>query len=194
MTKIRMQKRYVLLWAAPCVALLLSLAAPNARAQVLYGSIVGDVKDPTGAAVPRAAVTITSKETNQSRQAATDPSGTYSFPDVQSGTYTVKVVHEGFKAFERADVPVTLNNVTRVDVSLEVGAVTQTVEVKSEAPALAFAWAAPAIQTPIESIRPVRSKGRSRGSICNKTSKGRLTSRWYSREVQTINPNAGAGT
>ncbi|PYV03257.1 MAG: hypothetical protein DMG26_09775 [Acidobacteria bacterium] len=137
MTKICVQRRYVLLWAAPCAALLLSLAAPpNVQAQVLYGSIVGDVKDPTGAAVPRAAVTITSKETNQSRQAATDPSGTYSFPDVQSGTYTVKVVHEGFKAFERADVPVTLNNVTRVDVSLEVGAVTQTVEVKSEVRAL----------------------------------------------------------
>src|SRR5438094_5321050 len=137
MTKICVQRRYVLLWAAPCAALLLSLAAPpNVQAQVLYGSIVGDVKDPTAAAVPRAAVTITSKETNQSRQAPTEPSGTYRFPDVQSGTDTVKVVHEGFKAFERADVPVTLNNVTRVDVSLEVGAVTQTVEVKSEVRAL----------------------------------------------------------
>src|SRR5947208_15301939 len=123
MTKICVQRRYVLPWAAPCAVLLLSLTAPrNARSQVLYGSIVGDVKDPTGAAVPRAAVTITSKETNQSRQAASDQSGAYSFPDIQSGTYTVKVVHEGFKAFERAEVPVTLNNVTRVDVSLEVGA------------------------------------------------------------------------
>ena len=68
MTKIRMQKRYVLLWAAPCVALLLSLAAPrNARSQVLYGSIVGDVKDPTGAAVPRAAVTVCARGPTRGR-------------------------------------------------------------------------------------------------------------------------------
>jgi hypothetical protein len=124
-------------WSLLCLAFVLALLMPQrAEAQVLYGSIVGNVKDASGAAVPQAAVTITRKETNQSREGTTDATGDYTFLDVQSGVYTVKVSKTGFKTYERTTVTVTLNTTTRLDAALEVGSVTQTVTVTAEAAAL----------------------------------------------------------
>ncbi|MGI8785395.1 MAG: TonB-dependent receptor domain-containing protein [Acidobacteriota bacterium] len=112
-------------------ALALSFTPP-VSAQVLYGSIVGNVTDATGAVVPGADVTITHKETNQTRQTLTNEAGTYSFPTVASGTYTVKVALPGFKESIRTDVPVAVNNVARVDLTLQVGEVTESLTVSSE--------------------------------------------------------------
>jgi hypothetical protein len=103
---------------------------------VLYGSIVGDVRDPTGAAVPGAAVIITHTETNVSREATTDQVGSYRFLDIQTGTYNVKITKAGFKTYEKTGTQVSLNAVTRVDVTMEVGAVTQMVTVTAEAAVL----------------------------------------------------------
>src|SRR5205809_1908271 len=105
-------------------------------AQVLYGSFVGTVTDETGAAVPGAAVTITHTETGASRDATTDAKGAYNFPTVQSGTYTVTVQLVGFRTFTRSDVPVTLNNVTRVDAALQIGQLSETVMVTGMSPLL----------------------------------------------------------
>src|SRR5437667_6016811 len=105
-------------------------------AQVLYGSFVGTVTDATGAAIPGAAVTITHTETGTSRDATTDASGAYNFPTVQSGTYTVTVQLVGFRTFTRSGVPVTLNNVTRVDASLQIGQLSETVMVTGMSPLL----------------------------------------------------------
>jgi len=128
------------LWQWGALALLLvasTLAAPaRLEAQVLYGSIVGNVKDASGAAVPQAVVTITNKETNQSREGTTDSTGDYTFLDVQTGTYAIKVSKTGFKTYERTTVTVTLNTTTRLDATLEVGSVTESVTVTAEAAAL----------------------------------------------------------
>ena len=63
-----------------------SLLAPRiAQAQVLYGSIVGHVKDSSEASVPDVTVTIRNTETNQSRVAKTNEAGDYSFPTIASG-------------------------------------------------------------------------------------------------------------
>ncbi|MBI3695007.1 MAG: carboxypeptidase regulatory-like domain-containing protein [Acidobacteria bacterium] len=116
-----------------CLALAVMLgAAPGLRAQILYGSLTGNVKDASEAAVSNATVTITSVETNQSRQTVTNEVGGYSFPTVQAGTYTLRVTKEGFSAFSESNVVVTINTVTRVDVALRVGAVTETVTVTGE--------------------------------------------------------------
>ncbi len=112
------------------------LAAPRARAQVLYGSIVGNVVDASQAAVAGATVTITSQETNLARQTMTNDTGAYSFPNVPAGTYTLKVTKEGFTAFTQPQVVVTINSVSRVDAHLNVGAVTESVTVSAEAAAL----------------------------------------------------------
>src|SRR5919201_573693 len=94
------------IFALGCLSLLVLglVAGPTVQAQVLYGSIVGHVKDPSGAAVPGATVTITHKETNQSREGITDEIGNYNFPTLQTGTYTIKVALPGYKEFQQTEV------------------------------------------------------------------------------------------
>ncbi len=106
------------------------------QAQVLYGSLVGTVIDPSGAAVPEARVSIRENQKGFSRQTRTDAAGVYNLPTVPTGTYTVEVRKEGFKLYGKSDIPVTLNTLSRVDVTLEVGAMTQSVEVTAAAPLL----------------------------------------------------------
>src|SRR2546428_13623343 len=68
-----LKKGAVLLGSSVCIALVLALVAPEkAQAQVLYGSLVGNVKDPSGAAVPKATITTTNQGTNQTREVTTD--------------------------------------------------------------------------------------------------------------------------
>ncbi len=118
------------------LAFVCALAAPRAAAgQVLYGSVVGSVHDPSGAAIPGATVTITHLETKAAREGISDETGAYRFPALQTGTYTVTVTLSGFKTFSR-DVPVTINSITRVDATLEVGALSETVLVEAASPVL----------------------------------------------------------
>ena len=117
----------VVLMATPAL-----LVTERASAQVLYGSIVGNVSDSSSAAVPKATVTAINKGTNQSREAITNESGSYSFTDLQGGIYTLKVSQQGFKSFEQTDITVSANNVNRIDVVLQLGAVNETVTVTGE--------------------------------------------------------------
>lgn len=118
----------------PMAVLLLTIALPLAgQAQVLYGSIVGNVTDKNGAAVSGATVKITNKATNQSREAAANEDGSFNFPTVQTGTWEVTVSKQGFKTVTRDNVTVTLNNITRSDFSLDIGAVSETVSVTADA-------------------------------------------------------------
>src|SRR5205085_7847216 len=80
------------------------VAPPQTEAQVLYGSIVGNVKDSTGAVVPQVTVTVVNKETNLTRQATTDEAGGYSFTNIQTGNYSLKISQQGFKTFEQTEV------------------------------------------------------------------------------------------
>src|SRR6185503_6196052 len=101
--------------------------APAAHAQVLYGSLVGNVTDSTGAALPGATVTIEQSETQFKRELVTDSAGAYHFTAVPSGTYTISVTMTGFRPLSRRNVPVSLNSVARVDAKLEVGQLSETV-------------------------------------------------------------------
>ena len=113
--------------------LLIALTLPQtSNAQVLYGTLTGNVTDSSGAVVAGATVTITHKETGQSRDGVTGANGSYDFPTVQAGTYSVKVSKSGFRTMTKEGIAVTLNNVTRADISVEVGQVTETVLVTAE--------------------------------------------------------------
>ena len=105
-------------------------------AQVLYGSIMGDLKDSTGASLPGANIVITNKGTGLTRETVSDTTGHYNFPDLPAGTYSIKVSQQGFKSFEQTAVTVSVNSVTRVDVTLEVGNIGETVTVNAEPPKL----------------------------------------------------------
>ena len=124
------------LLTAAVILLALAVAQMPLRAQVLYGSLVGNVTDESGAAVPGATVTITNKETGASREATTDSTGGYRFATVQPGTYTMAVQLTGFRTYNRGEVPVTLNNVTRADAALQVGQLSESVTVSGERPLL----------------------------------------------------------
>ena len=107
--------------------------APPAIGQILYGSVVGVVKDAQGASVPGATVTIVSKDTNLTRETTTNGEGNYTLANVLPGQYDVKISLTGFRESVRSNVPVTIGQISRVDVTLEVGTLTETVTVASEA-------------------------------------------------------------
>ncbi len=125
-----------LVMGAHVIVLLAAGAVTRLEGQVLYGSIVGSARDPSGAGVAGAAVSITHLETRLSRETVTDATGTYAFSTVPTGTYALKVSLPGFKTFSRPNVPVNLNSVTRIDAALQVGQVTEDLEVTAERPLL----------------------------------------------------------
>lgn len=128
--------RFVGYCCAAAVVLVAICAPPPAGAQVLYGSIVGNVTDATGGALPGVTVTITHQETKASRETVTASNGAFRFPTVQSGTYTIVAVLSGFQKFTRTDVPVTLNTVSRVDVTMKVGQLSENITVAAAAEVL----------------------------------------------------------
>ena len=105
----------------------------RADAQLLYGSVVGTVVDAQGGTVPGARVTIVNRDTNLSRETITDAQGGYSFTNVQAGPYDVKVSLEGFKEAIQSRVPVAVGQISRVDLTLAVGALSESVTVQSAA-------------------------------------------------------------
>jgi hypothetical protein len=113
--------------------IVLAVAAVPAEAQLLYGGLVGTVFDANGAVVPGARVTIVNAETNLTRETTTDAQGAYSFVNVLAGPYDVRVALEGFSEAVRSRVPVTVSQISRVDLTLQVGALSETVTVQSAA-------------------------------------------------------------
>ena len=75
----------------------LALSSRPATAQVLFGSVVGNVTDASGAGVPGAVVKITETQTNESRSAVTNEAGIYTISTVPAGTYQVEITQQGFR-------------------------------------------------------------------------------------------------
>lgn len=121
--------RSVILVAMACAVL---FGGSRVRAQTLYGSLVGNVQDETGAAVPGVEVRVTHEGTQQELTTITNEVGTYSFPTLRPGTYTVRATMPGFREFVQQGVLVTVNNVTRVNVTLQVGEITETITVSAQ--------------------------------------------------------------
>src|SRR5690242_208315 len=118
-------------------AFLLCLAAALVlNAQTTSGSIVGTITDPSGAVIGGANITITNVDTNISVKTTTDQAGNYVVTPLAIGRYSVSVEAAGFKKSVRSDIPLNVQDRVRVDATLEVGAVTDTVEVQAAAPLL----------------------------------------------------------
>lgn len=121
--------RNVLLPSALLVLAIL-LRMPSVDAQTLYGSLTGNVTDSTGAIVPGVAVTATSLETNWTAEAATNDSGVYLVRNLPVGRYQLRVSLAGFKEHVSEGVVVSVGNITRRDVTLQVGGVSESVVVQ----------------------------------------------------------------
>src|SRR5437764_2566644 len=102
--------------------------------QAFYGSIVGNVTDASQAAIPNAAVTVTNTDTNVDIAVTSGASGLYQALNLKTGTYRVKITAPGFQTFVRDNIILQAGQQVRIDASLQVGAMTQTIEVKTEAP------------------------------------------------------------
>jgi hypothetical protein len=117
-----------------CFAAML-LSSPLA-AQSTFGSISGTVTDTSGAAVADAQVTLISVATSAKQTFTTGPDGLYSFVNLNPGEYTLETEKTGFKHFKRESVVVQVQQAVRIDVPMELGAVSQTIEVTAETPLL----------------------------------------------------------
>src|SRR5215470_2628184 len=125
------------LWLASAAAiLLLAMSAASGLGQNVYGTIRGTATDSSGAAVADATVTLTNLETQEKRSIATDSSGSYAFVNILPGRYKLEGEKAGFKKFVREPILVQIESGLRVDISLVVGAQTETIEVTSEVPLL----------------------------------------------------------
>jgi hypothetical protein len=102
---------------------------PWANAQMVGGTISGDVVDPGGAAVARAEVLIRSEETGSERKIVTAESGTFSAPSIAVGVYTVSVSRDGFSPLNRTGIILTVGQNVQLHLALAVGSVQQTVSV-----------------------------------------------------------------
>ena len=109
------------------------LVSGLANAQVLYGTLVGNVTDPQQAAVVGATVSIKNNATNYGLETKTNDRGVYELRNIPPGVYDIKISTSGFSTFEAKDVNIQANNIARVDSALKVGAVTETITVGAEA-------------------------------------------------------------
>jgi hypothetical protein len=120
------------------LALILSslvVATPAAHAQAqTAGEITGQVLDPSKAAISNAAVTATNSATGAVRKAQTDSQGHYALTNLPVGTYSVTVEHESFQQLKQTGVMLNVATTVTLNLTLTVGAVSQTVVVTSEAP------------------------------------------------------------
>src|SRR5688572_8652444 len=117
------------------VALLALVSLPSATADAqgvsVTGTIRGTVTDKDGGVVPGATVELKNNATAVTKTEVTNSTGGYVFPALDLGTYTVTVSLSGFKAFAHTDVRVTAGSNNELRAVLEVGALTETVNVKA---------------------------------------------------------------
>src|SRR5436190_9686656 len=111
----------------------LGCLAPRLNAQAVYGSIVGTVSDSSSSAVPSAKITITDMGRDVTTTTTANDSGNFMQRYLIVGRYRVRVEAPGFKTYVQENVPVSVDTEVRVAATLEVGEMTQTVEVTAEA-------------------------------------------------------------
>jgi hypothetical protein len=125
------------LWVAlATLSLLCGLWVPVAVGQAVYGSVLGTVTDPSGAAVSGAKVTVTSQTKNTSVTDTTNESGNYSVTHLIPDVYSVRIEGPGFKTIQYKNIQVNADVGARVDGQFQVGSAAEQVEVTAEAPQL----------------------------------------------------------
>lgn len=134
------RKACALMVFAACVitftAVCLILTPIPAQAQAVNGTLLGNITDSSGAVVSGASVAVRETETGLTRTTVTNASGNYTFADLPPGTYSVSAEMRGFKKEVRPGVDVAVNSSVRIDLAMQPGAVSETVEVTAAAPIL----------------------------------------------------------
>jgi hypothetical protein len=132
MTKGHMSKTLLL-----CAVLAMSLTLlPTVEAQVERASLIGSVTDKTGAAIANVTVTVTNEATNTSVKLVTDQSGAYTAVNLIPGSYSVAASAAGFRTVTYRNFVLQVSQQARLDLSMEVGELQQSIEVTGSAPLL----------------------------------------------------------
>jgi len=118
------------------IGVLLFASSLSLKAQTTYGSVAGSVTDASGATVTDANVTLTNLGTSEKRTQSSGADGLFTFVNLFPGQYKVDVEKQGFKHFVRNPVTVEVQQTTHIDAALQVGDVSQVVEVTAETPQL----------------------------------------------------------
>ena len=131
-----MTRRLVIATAAALCFCVTTLIPTTAFGQAVYGSVLGTVTDPQGAAVANAKVTVTNQRKGTADTTTTNADGNYSVTHLIPDVYTVSAESAGFKVSQTKDVNVSADAGARVDLQFQVGGTSETVEVTAEAPQL----------------------------------------------------------
>src|SRR4051794_967157 len=123
-----MNRRRSAFFVLLCIAAIAIFVSP-AYAQNFYGTLAGTVTDPSGAPMEGASVTATNIGTSGRQSVQTSGSGEFRIVNLVPGNYKVDVEKTGFKRTVRDNVPVQVESVVRVDIAMQVGDVTQSIEV-----------------------------------------------------------------
>jgi hypothetical protein len=127
--------RFQRLWFIP-IAVLALMTVRAASAQETRATILGQVRDSSGAVVPTAAVKVTNVATNVSMETKTNPEGQYVLPFLVPGTYSITAGAPGFKTSLRENIELRMSDRMQLDLNLEIGSLSEQVEVKAEQPLL----------------------------------------------------------
>src|SRR5437016_5796994 len=142
-----------------CVSFLI-MSTTSGFAQSFQGGIRGAVLDSAGALIPNVEVTLTDDATNVSRSTVSNEVGQYVFSAVAPGTYKLKAALQGFKAFERSGINIGTQQFINIDVTMEVGVVSEAVEVVADAPLLETATASTGASLPNFFLSTLPNTGR----------------------------------
>jgi hypothetical protein len=130
-----MRSRVLLGWFV-VFCLVLGMAAPKSTGQAVYGSILGTVTDQQGAAVAGAKVTVTSVGKGTIEETTTNEDGNYTVSHLIPDVYNVRIEATGFKSYDVKAIQVSADTGARLDARMDVGAVSQSIEVTGEIPQL----------------------------------------------------------
>src|SRR5512142_95201 len=131
MTRVVTSKRVLL---AVLLAVVVALVVPVAMAQETTAGLQGTVHDQSGAVVGNATVEVSSPALIGTKKVVTDSAGLYKFANLPPGEYTISVTAPGFRSYKHSNIDLTTGRLPILDISLQVGTATETVEVSSEAP------------------------------------------------------------
>ncbi len=148
-----------LLLVARLLVALLGVWTSGAFGQTYQGGLRGAVRDAQGV-VPGVTVTLVNDATGVSRETVTNEAGEYSFPALDPGTYTLRAAAQGFKTFERKGIRIATQAFVTLDVTLELGAIEETITVTADAPLIETSNASHAAVLDAKTLETLPSVGR----------------------------------
>src|SRR5882757_8365606 len=149
------------------IAAISILGTGQAYAQVAGATLTGTVKDSSGAVIPNAQISITDLATSVSRSISSNAAGLYTAPNLSPGNYEVRVTSTGFRTQVQRGITLTVGAQQQLDITMQVGQITQTVEITTEAPTVELTSSELGATVNSTTVRELPLNGRSWTDLAN---------------------------